>query len=137
MKMSNPIDGLRLNPFNDSELSSIDLANRIKEKEKELELLNKELEYSKNEANLLKKHIKSLEEKIEFMRTEQEKNIKYDIAMDKKTYSDELREEYANKEKVRKEDISLEEKQMMFMYLFMCLLNLEIVLSIGMDLKHK
>ena len=76
MKMSNPIDGLRLNPFNDSELSSIDLANRIKEKEKELKLLDKELEYSKNEANLLKKHIKSLEEKIEFMRTEQEKNIK-------------------------------------------------------------
>ena len=110
MKMSNPIDGLRLNPFNDSELSNIDLSNRIKEKEKELELLNKELEYSKNEASLLKKHIKSLEEKIEFMRTEQEKNIKYDIAMDKKTYSDELREEYANKEKVRKEDITLEEK---------------------------
>lgn len=110
MKMNNPIDGLRLNPFNDSELSNIDLANKIKEKEKELELLDKELEYSKNEASLLKKHIKSLEEKIEFMRTEQEKNIKYNIAMDKKTYSDELREEYANKEKVRKEDISLEEK---------------------------
>ena len=111
MKMSNPIDNLKLNPFNDSELSRIDLENRIKEKEKELELLDKELEYSKNEANILKKHIKSLEEKIEFMREEQEKNIKYNIAMDKKTYSDEFREEYANKEKLRKEDIEFEEKR--------------------------
>jgi len=111
MKMSNPIDGLKLNPFADNELSKIDLENRIREKEKELELLKKELNYSKNENELLKKHVKYLEEKISFMRTEQEKNIKYNIAMDKKTYSDELREEYENKEKLKKEDMSLEEKR--------------------------